>query len=188
MWSKSHCRVEIPDLKTRSAVRDSQQAITWDKNIISLWDDVRDPPIHSCIRLSSRICYKSSNQGLPWWLSGKESACQCRTHGFDPWSGKIPYITEQLSPCATIIELVLSSPGAATNEPTCCNYWSPSTLELVIHKRSPCNEKSPLATTREKPAQQGRLHMAKINKSIKKKNLPTINSYNLAKTAAMIDG
>ena len=28
--------------------------------------------------------------GLPWWLSGKESACQCRRWGFDPWVGKIP--------------------------------------------------------------------------------------------------
>ena len=27
--------------------------------------------------------------GLPWWLSGKESACQWRRHGFDPWVGKI---------------------------------------------------------------------------------------------------
>ena len=22
--------------------------------------------------------------GLPWWLSDKESSCQCRRHGFDP--------------------------------------------------------------------------------------------------------
>ena len=22
---------------------------------------------------------------LPWWLSGKESACQCRRLGFAPW-------------------------------------------------------------------------------------------------------
>src|SRR5574340_1093436 len=29
--------------------------------------------------------------GLPWWLSGKESACQCRRHRFDPCSGKIPW-------------------------------------------------------------------------------------------------
>ena len=29
--------------------------------------------------------------GLPRWLSGKESACQCRRHGFDPWVGKIPW-------------------------------------------------------------------------------------------------
>ena len=35
--------------------------------------------------------------GLPWWLSGKESACQCRKHKFDPWSGKIPHASEQVS-------------------------------------------------------------------------------------------
>ena len=28
---------------------------------------------------------------LPWWLSGKESACQCRRQGFDPWVRKIPW-------------------------------------------------------------------------------------------------
>ena len=26
---------------------------------------------------------------LPWWLSSKESACQCRNFGFDPWFRKI---------------------------------------------------------------------------------------------------
>jgi len=44
--------------------------------------------------------------GLPWWLSGKESNCQCRRHGFDPWSRKIPHASEQLSPCATTTECV----------------------------------------------------------------------------------
>ena len=29
---------------------------------------------------------------------------QCRGHGFDPWSGKIPHAAEQLSPCATTTE------------------------------------------------------------------------------------
>ena len=27
---------------------------------------------------------------LPWWHRGKESTCQCRRHGFDPWVWKIP--------------------------------------------------------------------------------------------------
>ena len=26
-----------------------------------------------------------------WWLSGKESSCQCRRHGFDLWVRKIPW-------------------------------------------------------------------------------------------------
>ena len=28
-------------------------------------------------------------QGLPWWLSSKDSACQCRRQEFNPWVGKI---------------------------------------------------------------------------------------------------
>ena len=28
---------------------------------------------------------------LPWWLSGKESACQYGRLGFDPWVRKIPW-------------------------------------------------------------------------------------------------
>ena len=41
---------------------------------------------------------KKKGQGLPWWLSGKDSACLCRIRGFDPWSGKTPRAAEQLSP------------------------------------------------------------------------------------------
>ena len=44
---------------------------------------------------------------VPRWLSGKESGCQCRRCGFDPWSGKISRGMEQRSPCAATIEPVL---------------------------------------------------------------------------------
>ena len=30
-------------------------------------------------------------RGYPWWLSSKESACQCRRDGFNPWVRKIPW-------------------------------------------------------------------------------------------------
>ena len=33
--------------------------------------------------------YRPSMVGLPRWLRGKESACQCKRRGFDPWIGKI---------------------------------------------------------------------------------------------------
>ena len=36
-------------------------------------------------------CSQCSYQGLLWWLSGKESACQCRRHRFDPWVRMIPW-------------------------------------------------------------------------------------------------
>ena len=45
--------------------------------------------------------------GLPWGLSGKESACQFRRLWFDPWSRKIPRAVEQLSLCTTTVELLL---------------------------------------------------------------------------------
>ena len=53
---------------------------------------------------------KNTVLGLPWWCSGWESACQCRGHGFEPWSGKIPHAAEQLSPWATITEPVRLEP------------------------------------------------------------------------------
>ena len=33
--------------------------------------------------------------GLPWWFSGKESACQYRRRGFDPWVRNIPWRRKQ---------------------------------------------------------------------------------------------
>ena len=80
---------------------------------------------------------------LPWWLSGKESTCQCKRHRFNPSSGKIPHAAEQLSLCTTTIEPVLWSLGAATTEPMCHNYWSPCSLEpLLSKKRRNCSEKT----------------------------------------------
>ena len=31
------------------------------------------------------------SKGLPWQLSSKESACQCRRHALDPWIREIPW-------------------------------------------------------------------------------------------------
>ena len=76
---------------------------------------------------------------LPWWHSGWESACRCRGHGFEPWSGKIPHATEQLSPCATTTE-------PAHLEP--CSAMRGRNSERPSHR----NEKwPPLATTGESP-------------------------------------
>ena len=48
--------------------------------------------------------------GLPWWCSGWESACRCRGHGFETWSGKIPHAAERLGPWATTAEPVCLEP------------------------------------------------------------------------------
>ena len=102
----------------------------------------------------------TSYLGLAWWLSGKESACQSRRHRFDPWSGKIPHASEQLSPSATVIGPVLWSLGAPTTESTCHNYWSPCTLEPVSLHTATAKEPL-LPATREKPSQQQRPSTAK---------------------------
>ena len=79
------------------------------------------PPRQAGLSVGSHLRKKA--QGLPWWLSGKEAICQCRRHGFDPWSGKkIPCAREQLSPSTMTTEPVLASPGAAPTEPTCHDY------------------------------------------------------------------
>ena len=76
--------------------------------------------------------------GLPWWLSWKESSRQSRRRGFNPWSGKIPHATEELSPCATATEPVLYSLGATATEPTSCNYGSLCALmPMLWNKRRP---------------------------------------------------
>ena len=73
--------------------------------------------------------------GLPWGLSGEESSCQRRTHGFDPRSRKIPHITAQLSPGTTTIEPVQWSPGAATSEPTGHSHRGLHALEPVFQNQ-----------------------------------------------------
>ena len=47
---------------------------------------------------------KLAEMRLPWWCNGQESACQCVGHGFNPWSGRIPHVEEQLSPWITTTE------------------------------------------------------------------------------------
>ena len=45
------------------------------------------------IVLNILLCY-TTDLGFPWWLSGKESARQCRRHKrcrFDPWVRNIPW-------------------------------------------------------------------------------------------------
>ena len=65
-----------------------------------------------------------------WWLSGKESICQCRRHVFGPWSGKIPT-------CRRATKPVSHSYWAYALEPMCSNYWSLHAPEPML-----CNKRS----------------------------------------------
>ena len=97
--------------------------------------------------------------GLPWWCSGWESACQCRGHGFEPWSGRIPHAVEQLGPWATITE-------PARVEPVLRNKRGRDS-ERPAHRNEGW---PPLATTRESPHTRNEdPTQQSINQSIKKK-------------------
>ena len=84
--------------------------------------------------------FKNLSLGLPWWRSGWESACQCRGHGFEPWSGEIPHAAEQLGPWATTTE-------HARLEPVLHNKRGRDS-ERPVHRDE---EWAPLAATRESP-------------------------------------
>ena len=45
----------------------------------------------ACEDLKSKLNIGKRSLGLSRWLSGKESTCQCRRCGIDPWAGKIPW-------------------------------------------------------------------------------------------------
>ena len=55
-------------------------------------------------------------RGLPRWRSGWESACQCRGHGFEPWSGRIPHAAEHLAREPQPLSLRVWSLCSATGE------------------------------------------------------------------------
>ena len=45
------------------------------------------------------LYFKWVTNKVPRWLSGKESACHCRRHEFNPWVGKMPWSRKwQLTP------------------------------------------------------------------------------------------
>ena len=127
------------------------------------------PMADSCQCMAKTIQYcKVISLQLKWILK-KESARQCRRHGFDSQSRRIPHALEQLGQYATI-ETVLSSPRATTTESMQYNCWSLHTLESMLHKRRSRRKERPaqcdwsvplLTTTWQKPAQQWRPSTAK---------------------------
>ena len=55
---------------------------------------------------------------LPWWLSNKESACQCRRCRFNPWVRKIPWRREWLPP-----PVFLPGKSHGQRSLACYNLW-----------------------------------------------------------------
>ena len=103
-------------------------------SFLSLWLSVPlQSHTHSTLQSESfnnflyRIQKHISKAGhkLPWWLSGKGSACQCRRSRFDPWMGKIPWRRKRES------QVLL--PGKSHGERSLVGYspWSCQELDRI---------------------------------------------------------
>ena len=124
--------------------------------------------------------------GLPWWFSGKESACQCTRHGFNQ--------VQEDPTCCGATKPRSHNNWACALEPASRNYWVPGpraraqqekSLQWEVHaaqlESSPCSpqlEKSPWSN--EDSAQP------KINKFLKRDVCCSILSYCLKITASCL--
>ena len=85
----------------------------------------------------SHLSFATPSKELPWWLSGKESTCQCRRCGFDPWLRKIPWKKKgQLTP--------LCLPGKSHGQRSLVGY-SPWVCKRV--ERYPLTKQQTTTTT-----------------------------------------
>ena len=80
---------------------------------------------HFCSTQRTELEATFTSNGLPWWLIGKESTCQCRRCRFDPWFGKIPWRRKwQLTP--------VFLPGKSHGQMSLAGY-SPCSRKRVGH-------------------------------------------------------
>ena len=90
---------------------------------------------------------KLKRLGFLWWLSGKESACQCRRHELSPWSRKIIHAVEQLSLRVTTIQPEVCSPGTTRTEACMPQNLFSTTRGQCNEKPAHCNNEEPLLAT-----------------------------------------
>ena len=126
-----------------------------------------DPDIFSSLHWQHSVLLKKDIMGLPWWLSGKEAACQCRRC---TWVGKTP---QSSWACATEL-LEQLSPGATTTRHVCfiksLKPWSPCSTREATTMRTHTPQ---IESTSRSPQLEKSLHKATktqdSQKEIKKK-------------------
>ena len=103
----------------------------------------------SCLEAESRLANTSTDfffyikkfgGWVPRWFTGKESACHCRKHKFDPWSGR-SHMPRNSSMC--------HSYWACALEPGSHNCWDRRAREPVLHSKRSHHNGSPCTATRE---------------------------------------
>ena len=75
--------------------------------------------------LEYKMLELEANQNQTWWLGSKESACQCRRCGIDPWVEKIPW-RRKWQPTSVFL------PGKSHGQRSLVGY-SPWGLKRVRH-------------------------------------------------------
>ena len=91
-------------------------------------------PSPDCLQLWSYfLSFKNVWNGFPWWVSGKESSCQCRRHGLNPWPEMNTHAMEQLS-----LSITATQPTSRAQEP---QLLKPACPRMLSSKRSDDSEK-----------------------------------------------
>ena len=94
--------------------------------------------------------------GTQMWLSGKESACQCRRCGFDPWVRKIPCRKKRQPPSSILAWEIpwTEEPGrlyivhGVAESQTRLSHWTTATKTTQMSTRSLKGETCILRNTR----------------------------------------
>ena len=141
----------------------------WNAEAGSIPDRGTETP-HAAEQLSPQatttVCvlqWKIPQRGLPWWLSGRESVCQCRRSIPGPGRSHVP---QSNSPGTTAIEPVLKSPANTTTEPIRRNYW------ILCPRVDARQQEKPPAWEAWVPRLESSPHSLQLEKSLHSKKDP----------------
>ena len=83
-WSTgvfSHC-LAMTKNNTKCTTHGRKKSINW------VSSSVEDTKNEKTSQRTDENIFKTHIWGLPWWVSGDESNCQCRRRRFSPWLGR----------------------------------------------------------------------------------------------------
>ena len=86
-----------------------------------------------------KILHATANRfymwGFSWWLSSKESTCQCRSHGFDPWSRKTPMLQSSQACMPQLLSLCFRAREPQLLSPQVPRLLKPACSRACAHQQ-----------------------------------------------------
>ena len=116
----------------------SRLMVSWSPDVITfhsvkkvtLWEDKIYPRLH----LERKLVMARAKSGLPKRLSGKESTCQYRKLGFDPWIEEIPWRRKQQPTPVFLSEKSHGQRSLVGYSPWCCKeFYTTERLSVRTH-------------------------------------------------------